>query len=412
MAQSYQGRYVSSRRRRRRVAPFAAVIILLVSVGVFAGGFALFYNLGSRVAAGGGLFPGSGDGQVAVAAEPERVTERYPFLDGPNLEGFRDRSYVPVKGIYVSSWAAGSSKRMPELLDLCDRTEINAMVIDVKDDTGYVCYNSSVALSKDLGLEENRLKDVPALIQTLRDHNIIPIARLVAFKDPILAEKRPDLAVMDKSGDIWRDYKGFPFTNPYNREVWDYLVDVAEDVADLGFREIQFDYVRFPSDGKISDAVYPGKSGTHEDAIAAFLNYARERLEKKGVWVSADVFGLTVHVKDDLGIGQKIEKVALNSDIVCPMIYPSHYYSGAYNVKDPNRSPYDIVTYATLDASRRLAGTGAIYRPWLQDFSLGGVQYGVAEVKAQIKAVEEQGYHEWILWDPSLRYTEGALRSN
>ena len=129
-----------------------------------------------------------------------------------------------------------------------------------------------------------------------------------------------------------------------------------------------------------------------------------------GVWVSADVFGLTLYVKDDLGIGQKIEKVSSNVDIVCPMIYPSHYYAGSYNQKNPNSHPYEIITAAMKDSTKRLRGTGAIVRPWLQDFSLGGVTYGVEQVKAQIKAVEEQGYTEWLLWDPSLKYTEGALR--
>jgi hypothetical protein len=232
----------------------------------------------------------------------------------------------------------------------------------------------------------------------------------VCFNDPVLAKRQPEYAVKSKSGGNWHDKKGSSYTNPYDRRVWKYLVDLGEDAADRGFREIQFDYVRFPSDGRISDAVYPGAIGSKEDAIAKFLAYARGRLEKRGVWVSADVFGLTLFVKDDLGIGQKIEKVSTNVDIVCPMIYPSHYYAGSYNQKNPNSHPYEIITAAMKDSTKRLQGTGAIVRPWLQDFSLGGVTYGVEQVKAQIKAVEEQGYTEWLLWDPSLKYTEAALR--
>jgi hypothetical protein len=247
------------------------------------------------------------------------------------------------------------------------------------------------------------------MMAKLREHRIFPIARIVCFNDPLLAGKRADWAIQNKNGGVWRDKKGSAYTNPYKREVWDYLLELAEEAADLGFQEIQFDYVRFPSDGKISDTAYPGQDSSMEDAIAGFLAYARERLEPKGVWVSADVFGLTLYEKDDMGIGQKIEKVAQNVDIVSPMIYPSHYYSGHYNIDNPNSHPYEIIKAATNDATRRLVGTGAVYRPWLQDFSLGGVTYGPEQVKKQIEAVEELGYQEWLLWDPSVKYTEGAL---
>jgi hypothetical protein len=219
---------------------------------------------------------------------------------------------------------------------------------------------------------------------------------------------------MHQSGEIWQDFKGLSFTNPYNHEVWEYLVQVAEDAARHGFREIQFDYVRFPSDGKISEAVYPGQNSSKEDAIAAFLAYARPRLEKLGVWVSADVFGITVNpnnAKDSATIGQNVEKIAKNVDIVCAMIYPSHYDSGSYGIQNPNASPYEVITAASKDTKAKLAGTGAMGRPWLQDFSLRGVEYGQAEVKAQIKAAEEQGFTEWRLWDPSLKYVEKARRS-
>lgn len=386
-----------------------AVSILLA----FAVGFGAFWAVGARVAGGGlslprraGVAATASGGPVAIA-----VSVASPALPVIDLKRrLRDLSYIPVKGIYISSWAAGSKEIFDKQLALADRTEINAMVIDVKDATGYVSYSTDVPLAKELKLEEKRIGDIDALVATLKEHKIVPIARIVCFNDPILAKRRPEYAVKSKGGGNWKDNKGSSYTNPYDRRVWKYLVDLGEDAADRGFREIQFDYVRFPSDGKISDAVYPGAGGSKEDTIARFLAYARERLEKRGVWVSADVFGLTVHVKDDLGIGQKIEKVSQNVDIVCPMIYPSHYYAGSYNQKSPNSHPYEIITAAMKDSTKRLQGTGAIVRPWLQDFSLGGVTYGVEQVKAQIKAVEEQGYTEWLLWDPSLKYTEGALQ--
>jgi hypothetical protein len=332
-----------------------------------------------------------------------------PLVD---LRAFRDLSYVPVKGIYMTSYGASSTEKLNKMIALADNTEINAFVIDVKDDMGYVTYKADVALAQSEGLIDVRIRDIDALVAKLREHNIIPIARVVCFKDTNLAKKRPDLAVKWKDGSTWTDFKGLSFVNPYNHEVWEYLVQVAEDAARHGFREIQFDYVRFPSDGKISDAVYPGQNSSKEDAIAAFLAFARPRLEKLGVWVSADVFGLTVHVQNDMGIGQQIEKISENVDIVCPMVYPSHYEDGSYGIESPNKSPYETVAHAMADTKARLAGTGAMGRPWLQDFSLRGVTYGINEVKAQIKAAEEQGFNEWILWNAAVNYTEGALRSS
>jgi len=346
---------------------------------------------------------------VALPAQDDYTIE--PLVD---LLAFRDLSYVPVKGIYMTSYAAASPEKLNDMIGLADRTEINAFVIDVKDDIGLVAFDADVALAKELDLIDARI-DVDALIAKLREHDITPIARVVCFKDNTLATKRNDLAVMRDGGSIWKDFKDLSFTNPYNHEVWEYLVQVAEEAARHGFREIQFDYVRFPSDGKISEAVYPGEYCSKEDAIAGFLAFARERLEKLGVWVSADVFGITVNpgsAKDSATLGQNVEKISENVDIICPMVYPSHYSKGFYGVASPNEQPYEIVTGAMKDTKDRLAGTGAMGRPWLQDFSLGGVTYGVAEVKYQIKAAEEQGFSEWILWDPSLNYVEGALRTD
>lgn len=412
------GEYLSRPRARGRRAAGPVLLLLLVgAVVAFVGAFSLFWGIGSRVAGGEFHFglPKFGGGAVIAADDAARDAppRDYPVSVAFDPVRYRDSMYVPVKGIYISSWIAGSPDLFAKQVALADRTEINAMVIDVKDATGYVSYDSNVALADELGLEEHRIKDIDALMVTLREHGIVPIARIVAFNDPKLSAARPEWGVQHKNGGLWKDDKGASYTNPYNRQVWEYLLDLAEDAADRGFREIQWDYVRFPSDGKISDAVYPGRDRSKEDEIAAFLAYSRARLEKKGVWVSADVFGLTVHVRDDLGIGQRIEKVARSVDIVSPMVYPSHYYSGVYNIKNPNGEPYEVIKNAMADSGRRLSGTGAIVRPWLQDFSLGKVYlYGVEEVRAQIQAVEEQGYVEWILWDPSVKYTEGALRAD
>jgi hypothetical protein len=377
---------------------------------VFAAGFVLLWSLGSWLVGGGGL-PGGSDEITAAAPVALHAKTDYTVEPLVDLRAFRDLSYVPVKGLYMTSYTAASSEKLNKMIGIADRTEINAFVIDVKDDLGLITYDADVPLAKELGTVESRIKDIDSLIAKLREHSITPIARVVCFKDDTLVSKRPDLAVRSNKGGSWKDNKGHNFLNPYNHEVWEYVVQVAEDASRHGFREIQFDYVRFPSDGPISQAVYPGEYSSKEDAIAGFLAYARQRLEKLGVWVSADVFGLTVYVKDDMGIGQKIEKISQNVDIVCPMPYPSHYDPGSYGIANPNASPYETITHAMQDTKRRLVGTGAMGRPWLQDFSYRGVTYGVEEVKSQIKAAEEQGFTEWILWNASNNYTEGALRS-
>jgi hypothetical protein len=331
-------------------------------------------------------------------------------LSHEELRALLDQSYRPLKGIYLTSYTASNPEALNNLIEIADQTEINAFVIDIKDSSGYIAYDSDAPAAANLGFINPQIKDIDALIATLVEHDITPIARLVCFQDSALAKARPNLAVKsEKTGDNWLGSHGVMYMNPYSREVWEYLVEVAEDAAKHGFREIQFDYVRFPSDGPVSDAVYPGADSSMEDAIAGFLAFARARLEKLGVWVSADVFGITVQAQDDSGIGQQFEKMAANVDVICPMIYPSHYAKGAYGLANPNADPYGLISAALTDTTARLAGTGAKGRPWLQDFTLGSPAYGVEQVKAELKAAEDQGFDEWILWNVSNTYTVAAL---
>jgi hypothetical protein len=399
--------------RRRRGARGKFALIALASAIVFVVGFLLLWSLGSIIVGGAG-FPWTNHAEAAISPVALQAQVDHPLEPLVDLRGFRDLSYVPVKGIYVSSYWAGKPDLLQKMLTIADTTEINAFVVDVKDDLGKAVYNCDVPMARSLGLVDARIPDIDALIATLREHDITPIARLVCFNDNALANARPELAIKSSKGGLWKDSSGpngRSYTDPYNHEVWDYLVQIAEDVAKHGFREIQFDYVRFPAQGPVKEAVYPDANGmSMADAITGFLAYARERLEPLGVWVSADLFGMTLRVTNDQGMGQILEQVARNVDIVCPMVYPSHYTDGFYGLDSPEKSPYELVTAALKDASRRMGGTGAMVRPWLQDFSLR-VTYGVAEVKAQIKAAEEQGYTEWMLWDPGLNYTMGALRS-
>jgi hypothetical protein len=312
-----------------------------------------------------------------------------------------------IKGIYATGWMAGSAKWFPRMVQFINETEFNAIVIDVKDDTGTLSYRSQVSLVNEIGAGQNKINDVKAMIETLRENHIFPIARIVVFKDPFMAKKKPEWAVKDINGGPWKDRKGLYWVDPYNQEFWDYILKIAEEAIAIGFQEIQFDYVRFTSDGEVKRCIYPFNSGeSREDAIQNFLKYARTKLQAYQIPISADIFGLTTSVPDDQGIGQQFEKIISNVDIVCPMVYPSHYASGTYGLKNPNRQPYETVLKGISDAKKRMdkaGNTSTTLRPWLQDFSIGH-NYGRNEIQAQIKAVQDAGVKEWIFWNPSCRY--------
>ena len=320
-----------------------------------------------------------------------------------------------VRGIYLNAWAAGSRRRSQALIELAETTEINSFVIDVKDATGYVSYRTRSELARTIGADrEIRIANIRGLLDELRARRIYPIARIVVFKDPLLAERRPDLAIQREDGSVWVDHHGEKWVDPYNREIWDYAVELAREAVELGFSEVQWDYVRFP-DVPVSymrEAVYPAQAGrTRSQAIREFLEYSREKLKDLGVPVTADVFGLTVSAGDDMGIGQKWDDLVDVTDVLLPMVYPSHYARGSYGIAYPNGSPYRTVKTAMEHALRRTPdGEGiAAIRPWLQDFTLGSPRYDAAHVRAQIQAVYDVGLTEWILWNPGSRYTAAAL---
>ncbi|MGE5605266.1 MAG: putative glycoside hydrolase [Bacteroidota bacterium] len=322
-----------------------------------------------------------------------------PFL---NLLG--DEAPI-VKGVYATGWMTGRTDFIEKMLDFTSKTEVNSMVIDVKDDSGRISYRSKVALAQATGASYPKFDPVK-VTKLLRQNNVYPIARIVVFKDPYLAGKRPDLAVKSVQGGIWRDFKGLAWVDPYNRDVWDYNVAVAKEAAGFGFKEIQFDYVRFTSDGVLKNCHYSFSNGrSKSDTIADFLKYAYQELKPLGVKVSADVFGLTCSAQRDMGIGQVFEKIAENVDIICPMVYPSHYTRGDFNIPDPDRNPYQTVYRSMMDAKVKAATLKkpVIIRPWLQDFSLRN-RYGRDQLLAQIKAVQDAGLQEWIFWNPTNRY--------
>lgn len=358
---------------------------------------------------------------VVAAAEPDPDPSEVPgdsvapsqSVDADGRLIFRRPEHI--RGLYLNAWASGSTRRVDALLELARRTEVNTFVMDIKDASGYVSHDTRVPMAREIGATgEIRIRNLPAVLQKLHDAGIYPIARIVIVKDPLLSAAHPEMAVQDTAGGVFEDGKGIVWMNPYDHRVWDYHVALAREVAEMGFPEIQWDYVRFPdipADEK-GRVVYPGAGDMdRRDAIGGFLAYSREQLSDLGVTVTADVFGVTTSAKRDVGIGQVWESFIGAVDVALPMVYPSHYWTGSFGFQTPNAHPYEIVRRALEDALERSAtveGAGAT-RPWLQDFTLGAPPYEAPEVRAQIQATYDAGIDEWILWNPGSRYTEEAL---
>ena len=324
----------------------------------------------------------------------------------------------PLRGLYVNRWAA-LGRRMWQLVDVAKTTEVNALVIDVKDDRGFVLYRSRVPLAREIGADTNmpmRASRVRAVLDTMRAHGIYPIARIVVAKDPLLAERKPDWAIRrrDDPAAPWLDRNGKPWLDPHHREVWQYAVDLAKEAVDLGFSEVQFDYVRFPDEKRLArEATFPLAQGrVRGQVIRDQLGFARAALQGTGVPMTIDVFGLTATDTTDMGIGQRWELFVDRADVVLPMAYPSHYAAGTYRLRNPNAHPYEVIDHTLRDAKRRSAGIPGAARvvPWYQDFTLGRPHYYAEHVRAQIRAGYDNGVMDWMLWNPGSRYTLGALR--
>jgi hypothetical protein len=321
-----------------------------------------------------------------------------------------------VRAIYVNAWAFGG-RRFDQLVKLADTTEINAFVIDVKDDTGFLTYRSSVATAIEIGAnDQKRTRDTERRLRVLNEHGIFPIARIVVAKDPLLAARKPAWSVQHVNGGLWRDRLNFAWVDAFNDSVWIYASQLAEEAVRMGFAEVQYDYVRFPDEPaqRMASAVFTArKSGeTKREAVARGLELLRDRTKRLGVPFTIDVFGLTTTATDDMGIGQLWEDLVRTADVVLPMVYPSHYYRGVYNVRYPNSQPYQMVRRALEDGLKRSSSLGktAEIRPYLQAFTLGPPRYSPVEVRAQIRAAQELGIQSWVLWNPRSSYDPGIFR--
>jgi len=322
-----------------------------------------------------------------------------------------------VKGVYMTSWVAGTPSLRANIIKLIDDTELNTVVIDIKDDTGRISFEVIDPLLIEIGSEDNRIKDLREFIESLHEKNIYVIGRVAAFQDPYMVKNHPAIAVKRASdGGIWKDRKGLTWVDAGAKENWDYLVAIAKESYNAGFDEIQFDYIRFPSDGNMNDISYPfSQNKIKADVIKEFFSYLHENLKDVGLKLSADLFGMTTTNPDDLGIGQLIENSFLYFDYVSPMVYPSHYPTGFHGYKNVNSVPYEVVKISLDSARERLkkfndtvASTTIEIRPWLQDNNYP-VTYTAEMVRAQIKATYDVGLDSWMLWDAANTYTRGAL---
>ncbi len=320
-----------------------------------------------------------------------------------------------IRGLYVNRFAAQTRSRLHRLIAIADSTEINGFVIDMKDEFGLNFESSDPMLARNSGSGMGRIANMRALTDTLKAHGIVPMARLVVFKDSVAARVNPDHTIRRPDGTVWRDEKGLAWVNPYDRQIWEYNIRVAEEVARAGFSEIHFDYIRFPEPyRRLPPQVFPGSEGKSKaDVLAEFLRTACARVNAAGARCTAHIFGLVTTVNGALEVGQHWEKLAPVTDVLLPMVYPSHYPRGSFGVDRPNAEPYRIIHAAISRARERNEALGITggerVRPWLQAFDLGQPKYGAEELLAQKKAVYDSGYQGWVLWNPGSNY--GAVAS-
>ncbi len=416
------------KRGRRRSKLLPTIILSVLITGLLAGaGYSIWIRIDANAKEKNseeiqGLKPSDNEQPqpiVTVSPTPSLPPTLPPAMEDA-VEAMQSRVPVKVKGIYVTSAIAGS-KRLEDLIALTDTTEINTMVIDIKDDTGKITFQMDSPLAKEIEATTNTIKDIESFVKDLKSRDIYLIARIVAFKDPYLADKRKELAIRRQDGSIYLDNNGEGWVNPYNHEVWEYLIEVASQAAAVGFDEVQFDYIRFSTGGDIAKADF-GKEAeekSKEDIILEFTKYAYEKLKPLGIYVSADVYGTIISSSIDAGlVGQNYVEMAKYLDYICPMIYPSHFGEGNYGIEYPDLEPANIIRKALTASKEKLDQIPkdehrAIVRPWLQDFTATWIkphmEYGGDELREQIEGVYSAGYDEWLIWNAACRYSVDGL---
>jgi hypothetical protein len=375
-------------RRRRALALGSVAVVVCVAAGAWT-------SLG-----------GGGERRVPVDRHQTVVLPKVAVLPKPKNGVQHVAMPKFVRGVHVSLGIAGEPAKMAAFENLTSKG-LNTLEIDIKDENGEVGFTTSEApaLAKKIGAVRSYY-DAKKLIAQAHAAGIYVIGRIVCFEDPVLSKALPKHAIRTTSGGVWTNASGLGWVNEYDPFVWNYLFSLSKAAANMGFDEIQYDYVRFPTDGNVSNAVWPHKvKESYESTIYRFLKQARKEIKPLGVNISANVFGLSAH--EDLGIGQNPTKIAPLLDAISPMAYPVLYSKGTYNLTDPDNSPGETVTFTMGDFRAALASDDTTQiRPWLQDW---GSNYTQADVVAQINAAERGGAKGWLLWNANVTYHEGAL---
>jgi len=343
--------------------------------------------------------------QEQFASAEVEVSEIVTHLETPE----------PLKALYMTSCVAGTPSWRESLKQLIENTELNAVVIDIKDYTGTISFASQNTGRGCI------VADLKEFVAELHASNIYVIGRISVFQDLSYSQLHPELAVMSKStGGVWKDHKGISFIDVGAKSYWDYIVDISRQAYELGFDELNYDYVRYPSDGNMEDVqyVWMTASSTKAQMLEDFFSYLQEKVKSSGAKMSVDLFGMTTTVTTDMGIGQILEKALPYFDYVAPMVYPSHYPPNWNGFSNPAAHPYEVIQIAmtmgkareeALNISQGLAtSTPSKLRPWLQDFNLGAT-YGPDKIQAQIKATYDSGLTSWMLWSAANKYTAEAL---
>jgi hypothetical protein len=383
----FRSRRRQARRRRAIRRTGALAVVALAAAGTTLGARFLTERDADLAGAGAGQTPTT----QAAPAQPKPQPRPYP---------------AEIRGVHVTMALASVPGKIDEYLSLT-KHGLNTLELDVKDENGEVGFRKpKVALAREVDAAKDYYDPVE-VAQKAHAAGVYLIGRIVCFEDPTLTQGAPGYAIRTTSGGVWTTVAGLGWANPYDKRVWDYNVQLGIAAAKAGFDEIQFDYVRFPTDGDLSAAVFPRKTKESKTAvITSFAKYAGERLKPLGVRVSADVFGLSA--TRNMGIGQRPKQLGQYLDTIYPMVYPSHFGPGEYNLPDPNAQPGRTVGLALRDFDRQLTGLDTRLVPWLQDFSLGRT-YRLADVQDQIEAARDAGAEGYLLWNAAGLYTRGAL---
>ncbi|MFA6404781.1 MAG: putative glycoside hydrolase [Candidatus Paceibacterota bacterium] len=315
---------------------------------------------------------------------------------------------IPVKAIYITACTASEKRLRNKTIELFKGTELNSIVVDLKDYTGTVSYSSTTVGNYARG-RGCIVQDFPEFINELHELGIYVIARITVFQDPLYASKYPESAIKKVSNpeSSWHDNMGLAYIHPGSKVFWDYIVDLSKEASSIGFDELNYDYIRFPSDGNIKDILYNISSTTHRtNILSSFFAYLRQQMSETKAVLSADLFGLTTSASGDLGIGQVLEDALIYFDYVGPMVYPSHFAYGFIGIEKPATEPYKVVKYSMDQAFVKIynaSSTPNKLRPWLQAFNLGAT-YTPEMVRKQMQATYDAGFDSWMLWNAGSVY--------